>query len=356
VRIIVVSSQYPPTRSGYSQVAGNLATGFRSRGHEVTVLTEGNGCHRAAKAAFLDSAGRRALKTGGDILQVIGPTPLFTEQVTIAAARLKLPTVYYIHAFAGLATYGRSSLFRFVDSLYLRTYYRRALRTLEHATSSTQDFADSFSLYTGPWTIIPNGVRDPCIDLGKLPGGTEPSTPHERLRLLFVGQLRPYKGVEYLLYALRELIQRGKKVELTVVGDGPDRARLEELVDGLDLRQAVTMAGSLRDEALHAQYLRSDVLVLPSLRGESFGIVLLEARLHGMRLVASDLPGVREVVGQVGGELVQPADPHALAQALMNIAPLAPGARRLDRNIAERYSWDRVVSMYLDLYESILAK
>ena len=356
MRIIVASSQYPPTRSGYSQVAGNLTAGFRDRGHEVTVITEGHGCYRAAKAAFLDSGGRRALRTGGDILQVIGPTPLFTEQVTIEASRLELPTVYYIHAFAGLATYGRSSVFRLVDSLYLSTYYRRALRTLKHATSSTQDFADSFSLYTGPWTIIPNGVRDPCIDLGKLTGETKAEAPHERLRLLFVGQLRSYKGVEYLLDAMRELLQRGKKVELTVVGDGPDRGRLDELVDRLGIRPSVTMAGSLSDEDLHAQYLRNDVLVLPSLRGESFGIVLLEARLHGMRLVASDLPGVREVVGQVGGELVKPADPHALAQALMDMAPLDPGARKLDTMIAERYSWSRVASMFLQLYESVLGK
>jgi phosphatidyl-myo-inositol alpha-mannosyltransferase len=286
---------------------------------------------------------------------VIGPTPLFTEQVTLAAARHHIPVVYYIHAFAGLGTYRQGALYRIGDSLYRGTYYRRALGRLRHATSSTQDFADSFRQFRGPWTIIPNGVSDPCIASGRLPPLPAEAGPHPELRVLFVGQLRPYKAVDHLIRGVAETLRGGKSLRLTVVGDGPVRSDLEHLVDELGVRPAVVFKGPLSDEALHAEYLSNDLLALPSVEGESFGIVLLEARLHGLDLLASDLPGVREVVHQVGGALVPPGDPHAIAAALQKVGPLDPSRRVFNSEVAERYSWKSVASAYLELYREVLA-
>ncbi|MGI0070534.1 MAG: glycosyltransferase family 4 protein [Thermoplasmata archaeon] len=353
MRIVIACAQYPPAHTGYAQVASRLTAGLTALGQEVRVLTEGRGCSRVGRAAFLNSSGRRLLREGADVVQVIGPTPLFSEQVVLESARLGLPVAYYIHAFAGLGTFHRNPPFRFVDWVYLHTYYRRALRFVTRATSSTADFATSFGLYRGPWAIVPNGVADPCLDSDRLPRTVGPATPSTRLRALFVGQLRPYKGVDCLLRAVQELRRQGKEVELTIVGEGPERSRLNEIVTQLDLQPLVKMRGLLDAEGLHSEYLSNDVLVLPSRSGESFGIVLLEGRLHGLQLVASDLPGVREVVHEIGGTLVPPNDVPALSHALLSLSPLPTEARVLNEQIAQAYSWKRIVSMYLDVYRSM---
>jgi len=354
LRILVACASYPPARSGYAQVASHLVQEFRGAGHEVILITEKQGCHRVARATVLNSSGRATIQRGADIVQVIGPTPLFTEQVTLAAARHQIPVFYYIHAFAGIGTYHQGALFRLVDSVYRATYYQQALRRVHSATSSTQDFADGFRHYRGAWTIIPNGVSDPCIDTGQLPPLPAEAALHPELRVLFVGQLRPYKAADLLIRGVAEALRGGKDLRLTVVGDGPMRLGLEQLVDELGMRPAVVFKGPLSDSDLHTEYLSNDLLALPSVEGESFGIVLLEARLHGLIVLASDLPGVREVVHQVGGVLVPPGDPHAIAEALRKTGPLEPSRRVFNAEVAARYSWKSVASSYLDLYRKVL--
>lgn len=354
VKILLACAQSPPTISGYSQVAGHLADGFRDSGHEVELVTEGHGCYRRGRAVWLDATGRALLARGADVVQVIGPSPPFTEQVARCAHRLGLPVVYYVHAFAGMQTYRSGTVYRLIDSLYTNTYYRRALRGVTHATSSTTEFARQCRSYAGLWTVIPNGVDDPCLRAGSMPAAEAASDPDRELQILFVGQLRPYKAVDGLLRALERNVRAGHPARLTIVGDGPERPNWENLARELRLGERVEFRGSLSSADLHSEYLVNDVLALPSVGGESFGIVLLEARLHGLDIIASDLPGVRELVLSIGGNLVPPRAVESLALALARERPLPPERRVLSKTIAETYTWPAVVTRYLELYRSLL--
>ncbi len=353
MRVIVASAQFPPTRSGYSRVAGNLAEQFRRDGHTVIPLTEPVACSRYGRVPVLNSKGIRLLREGADIVQVIGPSPPFSEQVVWEAHRQKIPVVYALAAFAGLATFYSGPIPSAVDTLYQRTVYRVALRMVDAAVFHTRDFAESFGLSAIPWTVIPLGASDPCATT-PYPVRSFGGPDDGPLRVLFTGQLRRAKGVTNLIRSVAELHDGGKPVRLTIVGDGPQRPRLERLVDQLGLRPLTTFRGWVEDGELHQEYLSNDVLVLPSLLGESFGIVLVEARLHGLQVIASDLPGVRELVHEFNGQVVPPGNVPALAQALRGIERPKPEARQFNTRLAARFSWSETARQFLAVYRDVL--
>ncbi len=176
---------------------------------------------------------------------------------------------------------------------------------------------------------------------------------------LFVGQLQKYKGIPYLIHALKKVHEIGLQTQLKVVGDGPDAGRLKKLVSDLGLSDYVSFLGNVEEDELHEVYVRSKMLVLPSLSAESFGIVLLEASAHGLPVIASSLPGVRELVWRLGGIPVAPGDSSALAQAI--IRTLANPSFALSRGkqnegkreTASNFVWKDIAQKYVNVYERL---
>jgi phosphatidylinositol alpha-mannosyltransferase len=334
-------------KTGYAKVAGQLSSWFTRLGHEVDVITEGRGCHRIGKIALLDKTGRSMFKGNYDIVQVIGPTPLFSEQCVKYAKKANLPVVYHISAFAGLSSYYHFPGSGIIDSLYKKLNLYRRIRDVDLVVYNTHDFAEyCASFYDGPFEVIPDGV-----DAHHFNGHSE-RYGIKGNRILFVGQLRRYKGLPYLIMAIKRLRDAGADVALDIVGGGPDRERILSLIAKVDLQNAVFLHGELADEELDQIYGRSRVLVLPSIQGESFGIVLLEATAHGVPVIASDLPGVRELVKVLGGALVPPKDSDALARTLETV--LYHSTPQVPRPILmERFLWQNVARTYLKCYGKI---
>ena len=189
--------------------------------------------------------------------------------------------------------------------------------------------------------IIPNAVDAPRAAMPLQRHG--PS-----FRVGFLGRLDPVKRVPDLLHAMSVLDDR---FVLDVFGDGEERARIEAEIERLHIHRRVTLHGvTSQPQAAIAQM---DILVLPS-EAEGFGLVLIEAMAAGVPVVATNVPGVRDVVehGKTG-LLVPVASPNALARAIERIATDEPlRARLIDqarREVAERYAWDRVLTMYRSL-------
>ncbi len=299
------------------------------------------------KVAFLDKSGKKMFKRNHDIVQVIGPTPFFSEQCVKYAKKEELPVVYHISAFPGLASYYHNPVGGIIDSLYKKLNLYRKIRSVDLAVFNTYDFAEScLSFYDGPFEVIPDGVD--------ADGFNNHSARREIVgnRILFVGQLRRYKGLPHLVMAVKRLRDAGRDIVLDIVGGGPDRQRLLSLISKENLQDAVFLHGELSDGELDQMYGRSRIFVLPSVQSESFGIVLLEAAAHGVPVIASDLPGVRELVKLLGGTLVPPGDSDALASALENglygSAPLAVTTIPI-----ERFLWKNVARKYLRAYANI---
>ena len=114
--------------------------------------------------------------------------------------------------------------------------------------------------------------------------------------MLFVGQMRPYKGVETLLAAAAGQAW----LKLTLVGDGAELGRYRRLAERLPAANA-RFTGRLSDAELQHQYGIADVVVLPSVTlAEAFELVLIEGMAAGCVPVASDLPGVRDIASPTG--------------------------------------------------------
>jgi glycosyltransferase involved in cell wall biosynthesis len=161
----------------------------------------------------------------------------------------------------------------------------------------------------------------------------------------FLGRLDPIKRVPDLLEAVAIL---GPRVHLHVFGDGPERLHIERTNARLGIAERVTLHGAVArpGDALG----KVDLLVLPS-QAEGFGLVLIEAMVAGVPVVATDVPGIRDVVrGGETGLLVPVASPSALASAIAEL--LDDPVRREEmvararRDVAERFSWERVLPRY----------
>jgi len=174
--------------------------------------------------------------------------------------------------------------------------------------------------------------------------------------LLFVGRLRYYKGLEYLIQALPQIAG-----QLWVIGSGPMEDSWRALTRDLGLGDRVRFLGEVPDADLPAHYAAADLFVLPaSQRSEAFGAVMIEAMAAGLPVVCTELgTGTSFVnVDGVTGRVVPPRDPTALAAAINALLSdeamrRAMGARARER-AQQEFSLETMVDRVLAVYEEIL--
>lgn len=175
-------------------------------------------------------------------------------------------------------------------------------------------------------------------------------------RFVYVGRLKRYKGVEFLLRGLALARETMPELQLDIAGSGDDRPRLERLVAELGLGDSVRFRGFV-DEPTKVALLRGAVAnVFPSPK-EGWGITVMEAAACGTPSLASDSPGLRDsVLDGNTGLLVPHGDPVALAGAMVRLAQDRALVERLGeaaRQHALAHSWhdaaDQVEAHLLDL-------
>ncbi len=145
--------------------------------------------------------------------------------------------------------------------------------------------------------------------------------PREPATVLFVGRLMDLKRPAHLVRPVADLIREGRDIRLVLVGDGPERSRLEALVleEGLSGRVAFTGWLGLLSDRMLAEYDRADIFCLPSY-AEGLPLVVLEAMARGVAVVATAVNGTPEVVRHgESGLLVPRDDVPALTQALRSL-------------------------------------
>jgi SAM-dependent methyltransferase len=198
--------------------------------------------------------------------------------------------------------------------------------------------------------VIPNGIDETTFQF-RAPRAPEPGAPW---RVLFVGQLAAFKGVDVLLRALALLPRTlSTRLELAYHVD-TEKASLRNEAERLGLAD-VHFLGARSPAELAEDYARAHVFVLPSY-GESLPSVISEAMFVGRPVIATDVGGVREQVGDFG-QVIAPGDPQALAATLRRIiddyeryVAHAPAAAQ---RAVDRYSVSAMVSAHEEMYRTL---
>ncbi|WP_430647041.1 glycosyltransferase family 4 protein [Agromyces sp. GXS1127] len=280
------------------------------------------------------------------------------------ARRFRVPLVVTSHGETiadDTAVYDRSAL--------LRAALRRALATASAVTAPSafvlDDLRSRFGLVGGE--VVANGV-----DLALR--GDAGRSPFVGEYLLGVGRLGRTKGFDLLIEAMAGPrtdpeadaargraadgdVAAGADIRLVIVGDGPERVRLESLADEHGLAGRVEFAGRLDSSGVADAMAGAVAVIVPS-RTEAFGIVALEAWRSGAALVMTDRGGARGfVVDGVDGLLVDPLDVDALRATIGRVVADPQLRSRLveaGRRRVPEFTWRRVAEAYLEEYARIL--
>ncbi|HMF96532.1 MAG TPA: glycosyltransferase [Vicinamibacterales bacterium] len=199
-------------------------------------------------------------------------------------------------------------------------------------------------------TVIANGLDATSVPV---------RTARPRLRkIVMVANLRAEKGHDVLLDAAVDVLRHVPDARFDLVGTGPDRDSLQARAHARGVAHAVTFAGHCDD--VPARLADADLFVLPS-RSEAYPNAVLEAMAAGLPIVASSVGGIPELIDDGrNGVLVPAGDSGALAAALCRVisdpfrAERLGAAARLDA--ARRYSFDRMVAAFEQLYLTELAR
>jgi glycosyltransferase involved in cell wall biosynthesis len=234
--------------------------------------------------------------------------------------------VWWYEAPKALAPLGYAS-----EPRYLRSYRDVPSITI---SMSTRDDLRALGFRAPVW-IVPVGVYAPPARslASKEPVG----------RLVIVCRLVPSKRVDHAIEALALLVREFPQATLTVIGEGPERQRLESKAEGLGVDDAVVFAGHV-DEALKNALLRdSDILVACAVR-EGWGLTVTEAARQGTPAVAYRVPGLRDSVVDGRTGVLTDATPASLADAaasLLRDRKRYADLRRSAWVLSAGLSWDR---------------
>ena len=143
---------------------------------------------------------------------------------------------------------------------------------------------------------------------------------NQTLSILCVGRLTPAKGQHLLLEAIARLRDRNILVQLTLVGDGPDRDALEQHCQQRCLQTQVRFTGALNQDQVRPLYLTHDVFVLPSF-AEGIPVVLMEAMASGLPCITSRITGIPELIEhEHSGLLTAASDIDELSNSIQRLA------------------------------------
>jgi rhamnosyl/mannosyltransferase len=287
-------------------------------------------------------------RTDADIVHLHAPNPLGMLAFLRSGYAGKLVVIHHGDIV------GRKALKKFIWPVWKRCMDRASAIIVSSKTMA--EMSEDLAPYRHKWRVIPLGM-----DFGLLNEVPEDEIEGVRAEfpgpiVLYVGRLVPYKGLPFLIDAMRDvnatLLIIGKGI-----GGGREETRLRRMAASLG--DKVRFLG--RVPSLGAYYRAADLFALPSCgRNEAFGLVQLEAMYCGLPVINTSLPtGVPEVsIHGLTGLTVPPGDSRSLSEAISSL--LADSALRARfsvnaRQRAKMFSSESMASQTLAVYEEVLS-
>ncbi|MCB0719699.1 MAG: glycosyltransferase [Bacteroidetes bacterium] len=241
----------------------------------------------------------------------------------------------------------------------LDPFVRRAARNCRMALPTTAETDAKLRDLNVASTRILGNAALASKDFASL--GAIPAVPPAPIRFVSIGRMLNWKGFSMSMRAFARMDRRGS--EYWLVGDGPDRNRLERLAEELGIADAVKFTGNISRDETFAVLGKSHVLLHPSLH-DSGGWVCIEAMAAGRPVICFDLGGPALMVDSHSGFKLSAGDTETgirrLQEAMQSavddpqtVSTLGAGAQERAR---ELFSWERKADEIVDAYEEVLGR
>lgn len=350
MRLAMITPGYAPTPGGIESVATGLARGLDATDVDVEVWTH---AHPTASQRVVQDRGVTVRRFATTSSQRYPVSRALWRYAAEQASRFDVVHVHGYHSTASVAALrvprsipvmvnphyhgtGHTAAAKLMHRVYTpvgRRILGRADAVIAVSEAERALLVSRFPVATRT-TVVHNAVDSGAIRCAK-PWHGEPPT------ILVLGRLEPYKRVDSVIDAFAHV---PAPAQLVIIGDGPDRSRLE--------RRAAT-SGRANDIRLLGYIARADVdrwlktahVVVSMSEHESFGLVALEAAAAGARAVLADLAAHREVAGLLGSaDQCRIVDVAGLPAALVSLLAQSRGGPSAVR------TWEDVTRDYLKLY------
>lgn len=232
-------------------------------------------------------------------------------------------------------------------------WVRPSLRRVEEIVVPSGFLKQVFSDFGISATVVPN-----IIDLGRFVDTGKRELNREAPHFIVCRNLEPIYDIATAIQAFSVIVTRHEQARLTIAGEGPDRSRLEQLVQSLKIGDKVTFAGRLEPDQMARLY-RSADLMLNTSRVDNMPNALLEAMSSGVPVISTDAGGIPYMVDDGRTALLSPVgDWEAIAQSALRLLEHEQLYRQLsEQGIQEvtRYRWESVKPLWLKVYNRLLA-
>jgi glycosyltransferase involved in cell wall biosynthesis len=341
-----------------------LCRALVAKGHQVEVVT-GRSMPGLPEREVMDGVGVwrtwfPARNAPGWALHALGSLPRFLDRARGAdilhaqdiaavapalAARVRtgVPVVTTLHS---------SHFLKRAASPLWRPILARFVRDSDYVLAASEEIAQVARQLTPGARVVAltNGVETALFR------PVEPTlAPTPRRRLIVPRRLFPKNGVEFLVRAMPYIVGR-VDAEAVLVGDGPERERLERLARELGVEGRVTFLGKRRNDEMPGILSSGELAIFPSLL-EATSVAALEALSCELPVAASRVGGLPEIVDDEVGGLFEPADPRSLADVVVRLLEsgrLEEMGRRGRARVVDRWSNDRLAERHLEIYRGLL--
>jgi glycosyltransferase involved in cell wall biosynthesis len=382
MNILIGLTYYRPHYSGLTIYTERLARGLVQLGHQVTVLTsrfspdlpaqeDQDGVHivrpavvmQLSKGVVMPSLPLWAMKLiqKADVVNLHLPQ-MDAGYVSWMARLMGRPVVMTYHCDLKLPP----GVVHWIANQGAHVFSHSTAIASNRIVTNTRDYAENSPFlhrYLSKMQFVQPPVDVPLVTEQDLRAFREKNQIEPGQRIIGMqARLATEKGVEYLIEAIPEVLKKYPTARVlhqgqyqNVMGEEQYARKLAPMIE--ELGEHWSFLGLLPAAEQAAFFHASEVLVLPSINStESFGMVQVEAMTCGTPAVASDLPGVRCPVRETGmGKIVPPRDPHALAEAIIEVLD-RPEQFSGDANaIRQHFSPETVAREYEAIFKELTA-
>lgn len=366
MRIIHVTSYYPPHLGGMEIVVKESAERLAKKGYQVEVFTSNIGNQNRkikntknlkihylwsfefAHTPIIPTLFFRLLLLPKNSIIHLHVAQAFTPEVVYLVSKFNnIPYIAHLHI-----DLGPSGNLGFLIPFYKKYLLGHVLRNANECMAASTDYINILNKRYG---VSKNKIRLVFYGIPLSLFKKQNNGLNKIKNILSVGRFTKQKNFILLINSFNQVINLGFDLNLNLIGSGEEDQKIIKLINNLGLQKKVNLHGVMSWQKLSKTYYKYDLFIIPS-REEAHGLVTIEAMASGLPIIASDIPGLRNAIqNNTTGILVKPTVQN-FSNAIIKIVGDTELKKKLIKNGLEdvkKYDWEKIIQKYETSYYDI---